>query len=165
MTTNKKIRTRVSVTIDGVKYASRTAAAVALYEMGGMTQSAIAEKVGMTPATVHANTVGKAKRMERAAIRRVIKLGRGGKMTASEIGKRVEMSAPKVVAILKKEGVKAPTKEELAKANAKAKSVVKVTKKTTKKTTKAKAPAKTEEELAQEQATADMALENVETVE
>lgn len=67
-----------SVTIDGVKYDSATAAAVALVEAGNSLSDA-AKATGITYQTVYANTKGKEKRAEAAARRRVLALGQKGK--------------------------------------------------------------------------------------
>jgi DNA-binding CsgD family transcriptional regulator len=95
------------VTIDGVEYPSRTAAAKILVGTG-ITMSETARLVGMTPQTVYACTKGADKAKERLVTRyRLVKLASTGKYTSSELGQRLGLSTPKIVALLKKRGLKA----------------------------------------------------------
>jgi DNA-binding CsgD family transcriptional regulator len=99
-----------SVTIEGVEYKSRTAAARALVE-SGKTLSEAAAATGMTYQTVYANTKGLEKVNTRRAKYRVLALGRKGKRSASEIAQKTGMSVPRVVALLKKNSIVIVTKE------------------------------------------------------
>lgn len=103
-----------SVTIDGVKYDSATAAAVALVEAGNSLSDA-AKATGITYQTVYANTKGKEKRAEAAARRRVLALGQKGKLTVGEIATKVGMSTSRTVALLKKAGIHVLSAKEKAK--------------------------------------------------
>jgi len=103
-----------SVTIDGVKYDSATAAAVALVE-AGKSLSEAAKATGITYQTVYANTRGKEKRVEAAARRRVLAHGQKGKLSADEIATKVGMSTSRTVAILKKAGLQVISAKENAK--------------------------------------------------
>jgi transposase len=109
-----------SVTIDGVEYKSRTAAAKALVA-GGMGLGEVAEKVGMTYQTVYANTTGLEKVKGRRAKYRILKLGKTGNKSAGEIAKKVGVSSSRVVAILKKANITVISAEVKAKAVAAAK--------------------------------------------
>ena len=73
-----------SVTIDGVKYNSATAAAVALVKAGKSISEA-AKATGITYQTVYANTKGKKKRIDDAARRRVLAHGQKGNLSDDEI--------------------------------------------------------------------------------
>jgi len=106
-----------SLTIDGVQYKSRTAAAKALVA-AGKTLAEAAEATGCTYQTVYANTKGADKVNVRRAKYRVLAMGQTGKRTASEIAKKVGLNVSKVVAILKGARISVVTKE--AKAAAKA---------------------------------------------
>jgi len=106
-----------SLTIDGVQYKSRTAAAKALVA-AGKTLAEAAEATGCTYQTVYANTKGADKANVRRAKYRVLAMGKSGKRTASEIAKKVGLNVSKVVAILKGARISVVTKE--AKAAAKA---------------------------------------------
>ena len=146
------IRSRVPVTIDGVDYTSRTAAAVALVAAGKSVSEA-AKIAGCTQATVHANTNGKEKVNAWRRKNRILSLAKTGKKTASEIATRVGVSTPKVVSLLKKSGLVVPTKEALAKlksaanavkeSEAKVKADAKAAKKAAKAAAKATEPTKT----------------------
>lgn len=103
-----------SVTIDGVKYKSATAAAVALVE-AGKSLSEAAKATGITYQTVYANTKGKEKRAKAAARRRVLALGAKGKLSAGEIATKVGLSTSRTVALLKKAGISVISAKEKAK--------------------------------------------------
>lgn len=114
------VRKRVAVTVDGVEYKSRSAAAIALVD-AGKTLSEAAEATGMTYQTVYSVTKGADKVKVRRTKYRILSLGKRGKKTASEIAKKVGVSTPKVVAILKKSGVVIVSKDSQSAANPKAK--------------------------------------------
>jgi len=105
------------VTIDGVGYASRTAAAVALVA-GGMGLKEAAAKVGLTYQTVYANTTGLEKVKIRRAHYRILSLGRKGRRTAGEIAKKVGMTTSRVVALLRKNSIPVVTLESRDKTKA-----------------------------------------------
>lgn len=117
---------KVSVTIDGVGYPSRTQAAKALVAAGKTLKEAAKalEDAGapMTYQTIYANTAGADKVAVRRQRYRILNLGKSGRRTAGEIAKKVGVSTSKVVAMLKKEGIAIVTKEgrERAKAEKKA---------------------------------------------
>jgi DNA-binding CsgD family transcriptional regulator len=106
-----------SVTIEGVEYKSRTAAAVAMVA-AGKTLTEAAEALGMTYQTVYANTKGATKVGARRAMYRVLALGKSGRRTASEIAKKTNLSVSKVVALLKKNQIAIVSKETRAAAKA-----------------------------------------------
>lgn len=127
---------KTTVTIDGVEYSSRTAAAKALVAAGKSLKEA-AKATGMTYQTVYANTKGAEKAAGRRVKYRILSLGKSGKRSAGEIAEKVGVSSSKVVSILKKAGIKVTSAKELAAAK-KADKAEKATKKT-RKTRKAKA--------------------------
>lgn len=152
-----------SVTIDGVQYKSRTAAAIAFVEAGKSISDA-AKASGVTYQTVYANTKGKAKRAKAAARRRVIALGRKGKMTAGEIATKVGMSTSRTVAILKKAGLQvlsANEKSKLENASKTKKNTSKNRAKKTENVNTVETPVTDEDTAAMEAAMADMASENM----
>ena len=116
---------KVSVTIDGVDYKSRTEAAKALVAAGKSlkeTVDAITKAgVSMTYQTVYAVTKGAEKVAARRTRYRILNLGKSGRRTASEIAKKAGVSTSKVVALLKKNDIAIVTKEGRAKAKAAAK--------------------------------------------
>jgi transposase len=112
-------RAKQAVEIEGVKYESRTAAAKALVA-SGKSISETAKLTGVTYQTVYAYTKGGDKTATRRARYRIIALGKAGRKTVGEIASKVGVTTSKVVALLKKEGIKAMTKEEAAKLSAKA---------------------------------------------
>lgn len=103
-------RRGTAVTIDGVKYESRTAAAKALVA-AGKTLAEAAEATGMTYQTVYANTKGAEKVSKRRANYRVLAMGRRGKKTPGEIAKKTGLTVSAVVALLKKHSIAIVTKE------------------------------------------------------
>lgn len=145
-----------SVTIEGVKYKSRTEAAKAMVA-AGKTLAEAAEATGMTYQTVYANTKGAEKVNKRRAKYRILAMGKSGKRTTSEIAKKTGLSVSKVVAILKGAKISTVTKESKAAAKA-AKKASKAPK-----ATKTKTPAPAIDEVlmtpAQIQAEEDMADE------
>lgn len=126
-----------SVTIEGVQYTSRTAAAKALVA-AGKTLAEAATATGMTYQTVYANTKGAEKVGTRRTKYRVLAMGKTGKRTAGEIAKKCGLSPSKVVAILK--GAKITVLTQEAKAATKAIKSGKTPKVKTPKTPKAVAP-------------------------
>jgi transposase len=106
-------RAKQAVEIEGVKYESRTAAAKALVA-SGKSISETAKLTGVTYQTVYAYTKGGDKTATRRARYRIIALGKAGRKTVGEIASKVGVTTSKVVALLKKEGIKAMTKEEAA---------------------------------------------------
>lgn len=153
-----------SVTIEGVKYSSATAAAVALVE-SGKSLSEAAKATGITYQTVYANTKGKEKRAEAAARRRVVAHGEKGKLTAGEIATKVGLSTSRTVAILKKAGLQvlsAKEKANLENASKTKKNTSKNRAKKTKNVNTVETPVTDEDTAAMEAAMADMASENIE---
>jgi len=90
---------------NGVEYKSKTACAVALVE-GGMKKSAAAKVVGISPATVGANTGrGLELVLARRMKKRIESLGATKKYSVGEIAGRVGVNTSKVVSILKAAGI------------------------------------------------------------
>ena len=116
---------KISVTIEGVEYPSRTHAAKALVASGKTlketTDALNKDGMQMTYQTVYAVTKGAEKVAVRRVKYRVLNLGRSGRRTAGEIAKKVGVSTSKVVAMLKKENIAIVTKEARDKAKAESK--------------------------------------------
>jgi transposase len=91
------------VVIEGIEYASRTAAAKALIQ-AGKSLSEAAKMTGMTYQTVYANTKGLEKAAGRRVKYRILAMGKTGR-TVGEIAKKTETNSSRVVAILKKAGI------------------------------------------------------------
>ncbi len=115
-----------SVTIDGVEYGSRTAAAKAIVASGKSLKETVeilkANGCEVTYQTVYANTIGLDKVTARRAHYRILSLGRKGRRTVGEIAKKVNMSTSKVVALLKKNGIAVVTNDTKAAVKAAKKS-------------------------------------------
>jgi hypothetical protein len=105
---------RQSVTIDGVEYKSRSAAAKELIN-AGVSLSETAAKVGMTYQTVYAVTKGADKVAQRRIKYRAIKLGTSGKYSESMIAETVGMDQKEVRALMKANEINLPTKADLNK--------------------------------------------------
>jgi transposase len=126
---NVSSRAKQAVEIEGVKYDSRTAAAKALVAAGkSITETA--QLTGVTYQTVYAYTKGGEKTAVRRARYRILALGKSGQKTVSEIATKVGVTTSKVVALLKKEGIKTLTKEEAAAMRTEKKSNTEKTEKT-----------------------------------
>lgn len=125
---------KANVTIDGVTYPSRIAAAKALVAVGKSISEA-AKLTGITYQTVYVNTKGAEKGAVRRTKYRILSLGKSNSSTVGEIAKKTGVSASKIVALLKTAGIPILSKEEKAKREAEAKAA--------KESTKVKKPVKT----------------------
>lgn len=106
-----------SITIEGVKYDSKVKAAKALVA-AGKSISETAEITGIKYQSVYAYTKGNDKTQARRARYRILALGKTGKRSPGDIAKRLNVSVPMVIALLKKNGIAIVTKESLAAAKA-----------------------------------------------
>jgi len=113
------------ITVNGTEYKSSVQAAKALVADGKTVAEATKglKEAGCTIAyqSVYAYTAGNDKTQARRAKYPVLSLGKSGRQTASEIGKKTGLTTSKVVAMLKKAQIAIVTKEALAKAAADAK--------------------------------------------
>jgi DNA-binding CsgD family transcriptional regulator len=103
----------MSTTIDGVKYDSKVKAAQALVA-AGKTISETADLTGITYQSVYAYTKGMEKTQGRRARYRILALGKTGNRSPGDIAKKLNVSVPMVIALLKKNGIAIVTKEALA---------------------------------------------------
>ena len=110
-------RSKNPVTVDGVQYKSRSAAAVALVAAGKSLGDA-AKACGMTYQTVYSVTKGAEKVAVRKAKYRVLAIGARGKKSVGEIAKKVGVSTSRVVALLKAANIAVISADMKAKAKA-----------------------------------------------
>jgi transcriptional regulator with XRE-family HTH domain len=106
-------RSKNGFTYQGEKYQSKTACAIHLMSSQNLSMSAAAKAVGISSQTVGSYTKYKDKRNDAAVRRWLIAKALEKKYSVGDLAKKKNMHPSKVMGILKKAGVKAPSADEI----------------------------------------------------